>query len=137
MYKVLRVPCISTCGLVCESLKVSMRLRSLKIGSYHLAIINAFFFYVSLNPQEPAGAIASSANDMAKWLKLHLQNGQLEERQLLNHEWLEATYTSYVPLMPKWEISEIIKKPTFPVTWTNMGYGYGWVISEYQGVNTI
>lgn len=88
-----------------------------------------------MSPQEPAGAIASSADDMAKWLKLHLQKGQLKEGQLLDYNILQNTYASYVTLTPGVDGREIIKKPTFPVTWISVGYGYGWFISEYQGTN--
>jgi len=41
---------------------------------------------MQIGPHAPAGAIASTAADMARWMLVHLGGGQLDDVQILSHE---------------------------------------------------
>jgi CubicO group peptidase (beta-lactamase class C family) len=77
----------------------------------------------------PAGGLAISANDMAKWLKLQLAHGALPGGQRLfseaQHEamWRPETIQPIDPVPPGMEVT----KPTFSA------YGLGWEIQDYRG----
>jgi CubicO group peptidase (beta-lactamase class C family) len=64
--------------------------------------------------QAPAGAVSSSARDLAKWLRLELANGKYEGKQLISADALAATH---VPLMAR---------GNNPVTGAASFYGLGW-----------
>jgi CubicO group peptidase (beta-lactamase class C family) len=55
------------------------------------------------DPESPAGGANSSANDLAKWMRLQLADGQFEGKQLVNEKALALTHspqmlTGYSPL---------------------------------------
>ncbi len=74
------------------------------------------------NPQSPAGGVSSSANDMAKWVRLQLADGKLEGKTIVNQDALTETrrpqiVTGYSPFTGL---------PSF--------YGLGWNVSyDEQG----
>jgi CubicO group peptidase (beta-lactamase class C family) len=52
------------------------------------------FVYFSIYPAEPAGAILSTGEDMAKYLRFHLKDGTTEDgKTLLNPILLFEAYT--------------------------------------------
>jgi CubicO group peptidase (beta-lactamase class C family) len=77
----------------------------------------------------PAGGLAISANDMAKWLKLQLAHGALPGGRRLfseaQHEamWRPETIQPIDPVPPGMEVT----KPTFSA------YALGWEIQDYRG----
>ncbi len=84
-------------------------------------------------PQEDAAAIApaaamyASANDLARWMLVHLGRGELEGRRLWS-EAAEAAMTGAQMLMPleRWE------RALYPETHLRV-YGMGWVVQDYRG----
>jgi CubicO group peptidase (beta-lactamase class C family) len=64
--------------------------------------------------QAPAGAVSSSARDLAQWLRLELANGKYNGKQLIGADALAATH---VPLMAR---------GNNPVTGAASFYGLGW-----------
>ncbi|MEO8440419.1 MAG: serine hydrolase [Spartobacteria bacterium] len=79
-------------------------------------------FHRDPDPQSPAGGVSSSANDMAKWIRLQLADGKFEGKPIVNQEALTETrrpqiVTGYSPLTGL---------PSF--------YGLGWNVSyEEEG----
>lgn len=69
----------------------------------------------NLNNIAPAGGIYSNAEDMAKWLKFILNQGEVENKQLIEPKTLKEMF------MPMVNVS-----PTFD-------YGLGWNITDYNG----
>src|SRR5205814_880943 len=63
----------------------------------------------------PAGAINSSAEDMAKWLRFLLNGGAVDGKRLVSEQRFDQLITRLVPLGP------------------SSGYALGWLISEWQG----
>lgn len=49
--------------------------------------------FVNIDNLAPAGSMSSSANDMAKWLKVQLNNGKLDGEQVLNANSLQRIRT--------------------------------------------
>src|SRR6202011_164397 len=69
------------------------------------------------DPESPAGGVSSSVNDLAKWMRLQLANGQFDGRQIVDEKALSVTrspqmLTGFNPLNGL---------PTF--------YGLGWNVS--------
>lgn len=82
---------------------------------------------------EPSGAILSTANDMARWLKFHLSMGKTESgQQLLNKELLQEAHQVTTPIT-----SYTLIKPLFPVTHMFIGYNYGLYTQEYRGYRIV
>ena len=60
----------------------------------HVLVDGLWVHQVQRDPdaQTPAGGVSSSVNDMAKWLRLHLGNGQFEGVQVVAEEALAETH---------------------------------------------
>ena len=43
------------------------------------------------DPQSPAGGVSSSVNDLAKWMRLQLANGQFDGRRIVDEKALAET----------------------------------------------
>ncbi len=73
----------------------------------------------------PAGGIASSAHDMARWMLLQLAGGTSGGRRLFSEAAARAMWTVETPIATRPE----------PDGWEPMfhGYGLGWNLSEYRG----
>ncbi|PVD35059.1 hypothetical protein C0Q70_06340 [Pomacea canaliculata] len=85
-------------------------------------------------PAEPSIAIASSADDMAKWLSFHLQKGvTMEGEPLLVKETLEETYKLQIALPPGYWDTDYMNKPEYPEAFSSFGYGFAWDLSTYRG----
>lgn len=69
----------------------------------------------------PAGAINSSANDMAKWLRFLTNRGKAGDKQLIS----EASFAEWI-------------KPHMKVTPTgSVSYGLGWFIQTWNGMTVV
>ncbi len=81
----------------------------------------------------PAGLLAMSANDLAKWLQIQLAHGKLENGGRLFSEassaemWNPQTIEPIGPVPPGFEAT----KPMFKA------YALGWEVSEYGGAKII
>ncbi len=73
----------------------------------------------------PAASINTSARDMLKWLRLHLQNGAWEGKQLISQRNMSEMHTplTLFDAWP-WTFSEILPRT---------GYGMAWFIEQYRG----
>ncbi|MHC4610265.1 MAG: serine hydrolase, partial [Planctomycetota bacterium] len=71
----------------------------------------------------PAGGIISSAEEMAQWLKLYLNQGRIKGRQLVSPAVLKEMHT---PQMPIRYTPEDAPGPM-------EAYGLGWTIRPYRG----
>jgi CubicO group peptidase (beta-lactamase class C family) len=71
----------------------------------------------------PAGAINSTANDMSRWLLVHLSGGKLEGRPIIQPQTLQDMHLAHMPTGETPEIPEL----------SPADYGMGWFIDTYRG----
>jgi CubicO group peptidase (beta-lactamase class C family) len=71
----------------------------------------------------PAGSINSSAEEMTKWVTLHLNGGKLGDRQVIQTATLRDMYRPYTPISGLGTASEL----------GPMSYGLGWFVDTYRG----
>lgn len=74
---------------------------------------------IDLGKIAPAGAINSSAKDMAQWLKLLLGGGAFEGKRLVSEKNFAELFTQQIQIAPK------------------VGYGLGWFVREWRGKKAI
>lgn len=74
-----------------------------------------------------AGAIFSSARDMAQWLRLHLGNGTYEGRRLLSDSVVAEMRQPHNPLR-----TDSLSRRLFPDT-KFRAYALGWNVQDYRG----
>ena len=86
----------------------------------------------SLRPIGSAGAVATSANDMAKWIKLNLKLGQTETGKQLIDKKLMQDMRKPVTSVDSHE--QDLTLPEFPAEFTTTDYGYAWFVSKYRGI---
>lgn len=70
-----------------------------------------------------AGSVVSSANDMAKWLVMHLNQGRFEGRQVLSDGTLAEIFS----------VGNSQSPSDFPLTPGLGGYAMGWRRGDYRG----
>jgi CubicO group peptidase (beta-lactamase class C family) len=70
----------------------------------------------------PAGAINSSVNDMAHWLRFQLARGKFNGTQIVPASIVEETWTPQLPIGPEMP---------------KVSYGLGWMIGEVDGRRVI
>ncbi len=82
----------------------------------------------------PAGGLAISANDLARWLLIQLHDGELPGHtgRLFSAAAHEQMWTPVV-LQPIRQVSEPLK-PTQPLFYT---YALGWDVSDYRGTKIV
>ncbi len=73
----------------------------------------------------PAGAINANAEDMLKWLKLHLDDGKIGEQRLISEDALTKMHTPQM-IVNDPERNELFNEPF-------INYGLGWLIQSYRG----
>ena len=71
----------------------------------------------------PAGSINSSANDMSRWLLVHLNGGKLEEKPIIQPQTLQDMHLAHMPTGETPEIPEL----------SPANYGMGWFVDTYRG----
>ncbi len=76
---------------------------------------------------EPAGSLNSTARDLAAWLRLHLRQGRVGERQLISAQSLGETHTPQIHMRLEGITAELEPETD------QMSYGMGWVIQDYRG----
>lgn len=87
--------------------------------------------YLNWDNIGPAGSINSSASDMLKWLKLQLDNGVVNDQQIVSKKILREL----------WSAQTIQKVTPFSErTWPSThfkSYGLGWALMDYHGKKII
>ena len=101
------------------------------IGVHRLTMTMLLFFRQT-HPAQPAGSILSTADDMAKWLQFHLNEGDINGQQLLPKEKLKETYLPQMPSTAPLNKRDMVK-PTYPVTDISMSYNMGWETNVHRG----
>lgn len=82
--------------------------------------------FAELNNDKPGGAINSSINDMANWMRTWLNNGNFQEKEVLPQNYIqEATSLKAIDNGLPPEIND-------PNVYT-FGYGYGWKVNSSNG----
>jgi CubicO group peptidase (beta-lactamase class C family) len=80
------------------------------------------------DPLGPAGSICSTAEDMARWLLVHLNGGAHGDVQLVSRAQLDGMHTPQV-VFP----SSIGQFPETP----HNNYALGWFVEPYRGANVV
>ncbi len=71
----------------------------------------------------PAGAINSTANEMSRWLQVHLNGGKLNGKPIIQPQTLQDMHLSHMPTGQTPEIPEL----------SPASYGMGWFVDSYRG----
>jgi CubicO group peptidase (beta-lactamase class C family) len=76
----------------------------------------------------PAAAVQSTANDLARWLRLHLNNGVLDGKRFVSDSAMRHMHSvqSRIPTTPAMRAARMVQD-------TVTGYGMGWQIMDYRG----
>lgn len=81
--------------------------------------------YYNINGMGPAGSINSSVNDMAQWLKLWINGGRYQSKEILPHAYVEAAASS-----------QAVMHAALPGAYKDIhfaNYGLGWMLTSYRG----
>lgn len=82
--------------------------------------------YYDIAAMSPAGSINSSANDMANWLKIWLNKGKFNGKEILPESYITDAMTSHAVA------NGGLPSEEFPNTFMS-NYGYGWFLMSYKG----
>jgi len=76
----------------------------------------------------PAGAVQSTVTDIARWMRLHLNNGVLDGKRYVSDSSMRAMHTIQVniPTTPAMRAARLVED-------TLVGYGMGWQVMNYRG----
>jgi CubicO group peptidase (beta-lactamase class C family) len=74
-----------------------------------------------------AGGIISSVSEMAEWLKLQLNQGELDGQRLFSRESSWEMWTVHTPLRVSANLRSSMPSTHF------RGYGLGWSLNDYKG----
>jgi len=76
----------------------------------------------------PAGTVQSSAWDIARWMRLHLNNGVLEGKRYVSDSAMRAMHSiqARIATTPAMRAARLVQD-------TLVGYGLGWQIMDYRG----
>lgn len=83
--------------------------------------------YTTSDTVGAAAAINSNASDMAKWLKMLLDKGKINDQQLISEVQLREMWTPHI----SFKVSKYYQKK-YPSTHFR-GYGLGWSLQDYKG----
>jgi CubicO group peptidase (beta-lactamase class C family) len=79
----------------------------------------------------PAGAINSSAEDLARWVRFQLSNGTFEGQRLMSERNMTEMHTPQMAMRP-----EDWGRSWNPET-MQTSYGLGWTIHDYRGLHVV
>jgi CubicO group peptidase (beta-lactamase class C family) len=76
-----------------------------------------------------AAGVQSSANDLGRWLRLHLNNGTLDGKRFVSDSAMRALHSVQVPIAttPAMRAARLVQDST------GIGYGMGWQVVDYRG----
>ena len=80
--------------------------------------------YGRIDPLAPAGSISSSVNDLSKWVMAQLNNGKLNDKEIIPASAIEQTWT---PESILGNGGSMFNTGHFAL------YGLGWFLEEYNG----
>lgn len=75
----------------------------------------------------PAGSINSNATDMAQWLRLQLNNGKFQDKQLISQTNIKEMHAPHTIIPLEGLYTSIYSEAHF------LDYGMGWFLSDYRG----
>jgi len=83
---------------------------------------------VQRQPIEAAAGVQSTANDLTRWLRLHLNSGVLDGKRYVSDSAMRAMHSIQVgiPTTPAMRAARLVQD-------TVIGYGMGWQIMDYRG----
>jgi len=88
-------------------------------------------FHGNTKSGAPAGAMVSNAEDMSKWLLLHLNRGKVGERQFISEKSLSQMHGPQMGY----------RSPSYVYQWGkdkyDYAYGFGWRMGVYRGHSTV
>ncbi len=76
----------------------------------------------------PAGSLNASVNDMAKWIRLQLNDGVFDGKRLISHSAFEEMRTPQMAIRP-----EDAGRNTNSES-NEISYGLGWFLQDYRGL---
>jgi CubicO group peptidase (beta-lactamase class C family) len=110
--------------------------KATNIATPHASAFSALkpFSWYSWDACGPAASIVSSANDMAKWVTLHLNGGTFGDTRLFSEAAQRALWTTHVtqsvdpnPAVPAAALATSMRLPVH-----FRGYGLGFSLSDYR-----
>ncbi len=75
--------------------------------------------FMNLDSIGPAGSINSNVNDMSQWLKMQLEQGTIDETQVVSKTQLDETWKKQIEFTP------------------GVDYGIGWMLHEWEGKQVV
>lgn len=75
----------------------------------------------------PAGSINSSVKEMSRWVLVHLNQGKLGDKQIINPQTLQDMHLAHMPTG---------STPAIPQV-TPADYGLGWMVDTYRGYRRV
>jgi len=82
--------------------------------------------YYDIAAMAPAGAINSSANDIANWMMVWINKGKFKGREILPEAYINEAMSSHAVVRGGLPSKE------YPTTFM-ANYGYGWMMASYKG----
>ena len=82
--------------------------------------------YYDISGMSPAGSIYSSANDMSQWLKMWINKGKYNDKEILSEIYINEAMSSQMVIT-----AALPDEDNPDVHFSN--YGYGWMLSSYKG----
>ncbi len=82
--------------------------------------------YLRIEGMGPAGSLCANAAEMAQWMLLWLNGGQMGDRRILSPSYVREALSAQAPIsssLPSAEQPNIF----------SFGYGFGWILSSYYG----
>jgi CubicO group peptidase (beta-lactamase class C family) len=86
--------------------------------------------HMDIQDVAPAGAIVSSARDMAQWLRFQLNDGTVNGKRLVSHVALAETHAPQILMAPG--VNPRTVSDTAPATTLFSAYGMGWMVEDYH-----
>lgn len=84
--------------------------------------------WFNLDNIAPAGSIASSARDMAKWLEFQINDGLYQGKHLISEKNMQEMHEPQMVVPRNGEIGTVF----FPDS-MQLSYGLGWFVQDYRG----
>lgn len=76
----------------------------------------------------PAGSINSSVNDLSRWVRMHLNQGKFEGRQILKPATLKEMHSAQMAMPVDDPVARVLGSES-----NLTSYGLGWVAQDYRG----
>ena len=86
--------------------------------------------YDNLDNVAPAAALNSNVSDMAQWMRVNLNSGAIDGKQLLSAEMVKSMQAIHIPLSVSQSNTELVGMRF-------RGYGLGWGVSDYKGYKRV